>query len=138
MDMTPEEQAGMERTFILGSINPVPQAPDMVTAHMRVDIAPVPLTFISFASFLLHQRARYRHHRLIVELVQPQPYLGLTPAILTRPKAVAYSTPASPNIRLAPETPLPIEEQLHFLVWPTWPEFHNPPCWLKTHAQQSG
>eukprot|EP00971_Amphidinium_carterae_P325915 6456464-Amphidinium_carterae.1 len=28
----------MERTFILGSINPVPQAPDTVTAHMRVDL----------------------------------------------------------------------------------------------------
>eukprot|EP00971_Amphidinium_carterae_P301787 5995786-Amphidinium_carterae.1 len=38
LDMSPEEQAGMERTFVLGSINPVPQAPDMVTAHMRVDL----------------------------------------------------------------------------------------------------
>eukprot|EP00971_Amphidinium_carterae_P349270 6490934-Amphidinium_carterae.1 len=38
LDMSPEEQAGMERTYILGSINPVPQAPDTVTAHMRVDL----------------------------------------------------------------------------------------------------
>eukprot|EP00971_Amphidinium_carterae_P169674 3361981-Amphidinium_carterae.3 len=38
LDMSPEEQAGMERTFVLGSINPVPQAPDKVTAHMRVDL----------------------------------------------------------------------------------------------------
>eukprot|EP00971_Amphidinium_carterae_P226178 4486462-Amphidinium_carterae.1 len=36
--MSSEEQAGMERTFVLGSINPVPQAPDTVTAHMRVDL----------------------------------------------------------------------------------------------------
>eukprot|EP00971_Amphidinium_carterae_P132103 2616874-Amphidinium_carterae.1 len=38
VDMTPEEQAGMERTYVLGSVNPVPQAPDTVTAHMRVDL----------------------------------------------------------------------------------------------------
>eukprot|EP00971_Amphidinium_carterae_P329334 6461702-Amphidinium_carterae.1 len=38
LDMSPEEQAGMERTYVLGSINPVPQAPDTVTAHMRVDL----------------------------------------------------------------------------------------------------
>eukprot|EP00971_Amphidinium_carterae_P066913 1325221-Amphidinium_carterae.1 len=38
LDMTPEEQAGMERTFVLGSVNPVIQAPDTVTAHMRVDL----------------------------------------------------------------------------------------------------
>eukprot|EP00971_Amphidinium_carterae_P123808 2452130-Amphidinium_carterae.1 len=34
LDTSPKEQAGMERTFVLGSINPVPQAPDTVTAHM--------------------------------------------------------------------------------------------------------
>eukprot|EP00971_Amphidinium_carterae_P306791 6097096-Amphidinium_carterae.1 len=43
LDMSPKEQAGMERTYVLGSmirscINPVPQAPDTVTAHMRVDL----------------------------------------------------------------------------------------------------
>eukprot|EP00971_Amphidinium_carterae_P303530 6031350-Amphidinium_carterae.1 len=38
LDMSPEEQAGMDRTYVLGSINPVPQAPDTVTAHMRLDL----------------------------------------------------------------------------------------------------
>eukprot|EP00971_Amphidinium_carterae_P345447 6486404-Amphidinium_carterae.1 len=36
--MSPEEQAGMEKTYVLGSINPVPQAPDTITVHMRVDL----------------------------------------------------------------------------------------------------
>eukprot|EP00971_Amphidinium_carterae_P097160 1922939-Amphidinium_carterae.1 len=34
--MSPEEQDGMEKTYVLGSINPVPQAPDTITVHMRV------------------------------------------------------------------------------------------------------
>eukprot|EP00971_Amphidinium_carterae_P327077 6458242-Amphidinium_carterae.2 len=32
------EQAGLERTFIMGTVNHVPKAPDTVTAHMRVDL----------------------------------------------------------------------------------------------------
>eukprot|EP00971_Amphidinium_carterae_P075140 1485163-Amphidinium_carterae.1 len=45
--MSPEEQAGMERTFVLGSINPVPKAPDTIAAHMRVDFIDAVPNFIS-------------------------------------------------------------------------------------------
>eukprot|EP00971_Amphidinium_carterae_P083792 1658393-Amphidinium_carterae.1 len=45
--MSPEEQAGMERTFVLGSINPVPKAPDTVAAHMRIDFIDAVPNFIS-------------------------------------------------------------------------------------------
>eukprot|EP00971_Amphidinium_carterae_P121020 2397488-Amphidinium_carterae.2 len=38
LNMSPEEQAGVERTYVLGSINPVPKAPDTITAHIRVYI----------------------------------------------------------------------------------------------------
>eukprot|EP00971_Amphidinium_carterae_P244993 4864374-Amphidinium_carterae.5 len=37
LEMLPEEQAAMEGTYILGTVNRVPQAPDTITAHMRVD-----------------------------------------------------------------------------------------------------
>eukprot|EP00971_Amphidinium_carterae_P341955 6481044-Amphidinium_carterae.1 len=47
LDMSPEEQAGMERTFVLGSINPVPKAPDTIAAHMRVDFIDAVPNFIS-------------------------------------------------------------------------------------------
>eukprot|EP00971_Amphidinium_carterae_P239136 4747413-Amphidinium_carterae.1 len=47
LDMSPEEQAGMERTFVLGSINPVPKAPDTIAAHMRVDFIDAIPNFIS-------------------------------------------------------------------------------------------
>eukprot|EP00971_Amphidinium_carterae_P212308 4213492-Amphidinium_carterae.1 len=47
LDMSPEEQAGMERTYVLGSINPVPKAPDTITAHMRVDLLEAVPKFLS-------------------------------------------------------------------------------------------
>eukprot|EP00971_Amphidinium_carterae_P163098 3233378-Amphidinium_carterae.1 len=47
LDMSPEEQAGMEHTFVLGSINPVPKAPDTIAAHMRVDFIDAVPNFIS-------------------------------------------------------------------------------------------
>eukprot|EP00971_Amphidinium_carterae_P104619 2071880-Amphidinium_carterae.1 len=47
LEMSPEEQAGMEQTFVLGSINPVPPAPDTITAHMRVDLLEAVPKFLS-------------------------------------------------------------------------------------------
>eukprot|EP00971_Amphidinium_carterae_P103159 2041993-Amphidinium_carterae.1 len=47
LDMSPEEQAGMERTFVLGSINPVPKAPDTITAHLRVVLIDAVPKFLS-------------------------------------------------------------------------------------------
>eukprot|EP00971_Amphidinium_carterae_P062466 1236196-Amphidinium_carterae.1 len=47
LEMSPDEQAGMERTFVLGSINPVPPAPDTITAHMRVDLFEAVPKFLS-------------------------------------------------------------------------------------------
>eukprot|EP00971_Amphidinium_carterae_P163341 3238762-Amphidinium_carterae.2 len=38
LDMSSDEQAGMKRTYVLGSINPVPKAPDTITTHIRVDL----------------------------------------------------------------------------------------------------
>eukprot|EP00971_Amphidinium_carterae_P222805 4421688-Amphidinium_carterae.1 len=37
----------MERTFVLGSINPVPKAPDTVAAHMRDDLIDAVPKFLS-------------------------------------------------------------------------------------------
>eukprot|EP00971_Amphidinium_carterae_P014762 291310-Amphidinium_carterae.1 len=45
--MSPEEQAAMERTYVLGSINPMPKAPDTITAHMRVDLLAAVPKFLS-------------------------------------------------------------------------------------------
>eukprot|EP00971_Amphidinium_carterae_P302714 6015004-Amphidinium_carterae.1 len=45
--MSSEEQAGMERTFVLESINPVPKASDTIAPHMRVDFIDAIFNFIS-------------------------------------------------------------------------------------------
>eukprot|EP00971_Amphidinium_carterae_P314918 6260287-Amphidinium_carterae.1 len=47
LEMSPEKQAGMEWTFVLGSINPVPQAPDTITAYMQVDVLEAVPKFLS-------------------------------------------------------------------------------------------
>eukprot|EP00971_Amphidinium_carterae_P107556 2130294-Amphidinium_carterae.2 len=38
LDVMPEEQAGLERTFIMGTVNHVLKSPDTITAHMHVDL----------------------------------------------------------------------------------------------------
>eukprot|EP00971_Amphidinium_carterae_P208444 4135740-Amphidinium_carterae.1 len=47
LGMSSEEKAGMEQTFVLGSINPVPKASDTIAAHMRVNFIDAISNFIS-------------------------------------------------------------------------------------------
>eukprot|EP00971_Amphidinium_carterae_P351267 6492013-Amphidinium_carterae.1 len=58
LDMMPEEQAAMERTYILGTVNHVPQAPDTITAHMRVDLLD------AVPKFLREKMTRSRTHQV--------------------------------------------------------------------------
>eukprot|EP00971_Amphidinium_carterae_P309360 6147630-Amphidinium_carterae.1 len=53
LDMSPEEQAGMERTYVLGSINP--EAPDTITAHMRTLLPSTEYSRIGIAKDVMKQ-----------------------------------------------------------------------------------